>query len=156
MLMKIHLKHNERRKTCGSVILEGLITSSIVGTMGCGLIGSFSYGFMAMQMVRENQRATQIILEKVETLRLYSWDQVLTPNFIPATFDEVFDPQSSGTQTIMYQGTMDITTPAMGTSYASSMREFLVTVSWTSVNGEVRTRTLSTYIAKDGLQNYVY
>ena len=154
--MRINLGRRPAKAKRGSAIMEALLTSAIVGTMGGGLMGTFTYGFMAMQMVRENQRATQIILEKVETLRLYSWDQMMTPGFIPPTFQEVFDPQAEENNGVMYTGTVEIEQPSSGSSYSDNLRELVVTVTWTSVNKAQRSRTLATYIAKDGLQNYVY
>lgn len=153
--MRVTLGSPAKRGSRGSAIMEALMTSAIVGTMGGGLIGTFTYGFMAMQMVRENQRATQIILEKVETLRLYSWDQVMAPGFIPPTFTAVFDPQADE-DGMTYSGSVEITEPSSGSAYGGNLRELVVTVTWTSVNKAQRTRTLATYIAKDGLQNYVY
>ncbi len=73
---------------------------ALLGVMASGIFGSFRYGFFALQLVRENQRATQILLEKVETLRLYSWDQVNTPGFIPTNLPtEYYDPQAPTGQT---------------------------------------------------------
>ena len=141
----------------GSVIVEALMSVAIIGITGGGLLSSFGYGFMAMQMVRENQRATQIILEKVETVRLYSWDQLMTPNFVPPEFAEAFDPQAApGAQGTTFNGTVTITNAASGTSYNSNLREIIITVTWNSINNQQRSRKLSTLVAKDGLQNYVY
>lgn len=145
------------RALSGSAIVEALMSVSIIGITGGGLISSFGYGFMAMQMVRENQRATQIILEKVETVRLYSWDQLMTPNFVPPTFSEAFDPQAApGGQGTTFNGSLTIVDADPNTSYSSNLREVQITVTWTSINKTTRSRTLSTLVAKDGLQNYVY
>ena len=40
--------------------------------------------------MRENLRATQILQERMEPIRLYNWDQINTANFIPASFTEAF------------------------------------------------------------------
>jgi len=129
---------------------------ALLGIMASGILGSFRYGFFTLQLLRENQRATQILLEKVETLRLYSWDQVNSNGFIPATFTDVYDPQgTTGTKGTSYTGTLAIANCPLGNSYASNLRQLTVTLRWTT--GTVpHTRTLSTYIAKDGIQNYVY
>ena len=102
--------------------------------MASGVFGSFRYGFFTLQLLRENQRATQILLEKVETLRLYRWDQVNSTNgFIPATFTEVYDPQgATGAQGVTYNGTLAIANCAVGTSYATNMRQLTVTLNWTT------------------------
>ena len=65
---------------------EVVIATAIIGIMAGGIITSFNYGFLTMQRVRENQRATQIMLEYAETIRLYNWDQVNDPTFISRNF----------------------------------------------------------------------
>jgi type II secretory pathway pseudopilin PulG len=132
------------------------MATAIIGIMAGGIMSSFTYGFSAMRMVRENQRATQIILEKVESIRLYRWEQVNTPGFIPATFNDVYDPQAdTNSQGVTYYGTVLVTNASLGTTYAPKVREVTVTLQWTNCN-LARFRTLSTLIAEDGIQNYVY
>jgi hypothetical protein len=125
--------------------------------VGGSLLGCFSYGFFAMQMARENQRATQIVLEKVETIRLYNWDEVTSIGFIPTTFTDVYDPQApAASKGVTYNGTVTITNFPDAVSYSSNMRQFTVNLTWTNRQQLVRSRSLTTWVAKDGLQNYVY
>jgi type II secretory pathway pseudopilin PulG len=144
------------RSEKGFSLVDVVMAIALLGVMAGGILGSFRYGFLALQLVRENQRATQILLEKVETVRLYNWDQVTKTGFIPATFTDVYDPQggtnSSGTT---YAGTLAIANCPSGPGYFSNMRLLTITLSWTT-RAIPHTRTLSTYIAQDGLQNYVY
>jgi hypothetical protein len=108
-----------------------------------------------MRMARENLRATQIILEKVETIRLYSWDQINTAGFIPATFTQVYDSTRTNAAGLTYNGTMTITAAPITNSYKDDLRMLTVNLSWTT--GYIpRTRQFSTFIARDGLQNYTY
>jgi hypothetical protein len=104
------------------------------------------------------------MLEKVETLRLYNWDQVNSNGFIPTNFTDVYDPQaSSGRQGVTYTGTLtiaDFTNATSGSvstppSYSTNMRQVTLTVNWNTRNIN-RSRSLTTYIARDGMQNYVY
>jgi type II secretory pathway pseudopilin PulG len=138
-------------------LVDVIMAIALLGVMASGIFGSFRYGFFTLQLARENQRATQILLEKVETLRLYSWDQVNTSNFIPASLPpEYYDPQgASGSQGTVFNGTVTVANCPLGVSYAANMRLVTVTLAWTTGNIP-RTRSLTTYIAKDGLQNYVY
>lgn len=141
----------------GLTLVDVVMAVALLGVMASGVFGSFRYGFFTLQLLRENQRATQILLEKVETLRLYRWDQVTSTNgFIPATFTEVYDPQgTTGAKGVTYNGTLAIANCAASTSYAANMRQLTVTLDWTT--GTIpHTRSLTTYIAKDGIQNYVY
>ncbi len=136
-------------------MIEVTIGMGVIGTTCAALLTGITSGFFTMRMARENLRATQIILEKVETIRLYSWDQINTPGFIPATFTQVYDPTRTNSAGLTYNGTMTITTPAISNSYKDDLRMLTVNLSWTT--GSIpRTRQFSTFIARDGLQNYTY
>src|SRR2546423_623179 len=126
-------------KQSGITLVDVIVATGIISIMSLGVIGSMSYGFFVMQMARENQRATQILLEKVETMRLYSWDQVNSNGFIPASFSEVYDPQASfGQQGVTYSGTLTIDAFTNATSgsvstpptYATNMRQVTLTLNW--------------------------
>ena len=149
--------HCVKKAENGLTLVDVIMAIALLGVMASGIFGSFRYGFFTLQLVRENQRATQILLEKVETLRLYSWDQVNTPGFIPATLPpEVYDPQAAASaQGAIYIGTVIVTNYPLSASYATGMRQVTVTLNWNTRNIP-HTRSITTYIAKDGLQNYVY
>jgi type II secretory pathway pseudopilin PulG len=145
-----------KRLSSGITLVDTVIATAIVAVMAGGVICSLSYGFLTMGRIRENQRATQLLLETVETLRLYNWDQVNSNNFIPPTFTGVYDPQSgAGKQGITYYGTITKTNPLTGTSYNTNLMQITVTLNWSSRNLS-HSRSLATFIARDGLQNYVY
>jgi len=136
-------------------MIEVTLGMGVIGTTCAALLTGITTGFFSMRMARENLRATQIILEKVETIRLYSWDQINTAGFIPATFTQVYDPTRPNATGLTYNGTMTITTPAISNSYKDDLRMLTVNLSWTT--GSIpRTRQFSTFIARDGLQNYTY
>ena len=141
-------------------LIEVVLATGIISITGAGVIGSVNYGLYIMRMARENQRATQVMLEKLEAIRLYNWTQVTNPGFIPTTFTAPYDPTGGpNAQGTTYYGTMSITAPAFtGSSpnYAASIRQFNVTLSWTNNGGLTHTRSLSTYVAQNGIQNYVY
>jgi hypothetical protein len=137
-------------------LVDVVMAVAMLGIMASGIFGSFRYGFFTLQLVRENQRATQVLLEKVETIRLYSWDQVNTSGFIPDTFTDVYDPQASGgTQGVTYSGTVTVAPCSLSSGYAAHLVQLTVTLSW--VTRDIpHTRSLTTYIARDGIQNYVF
>src|SRR5690349_20288463 len=144
-------KHSES----GATLAEVLMAVGVLGIAIAGILASVFAGFFVIDRVRENQRATQIILEKVETIRLYSWSQVKSNGFIPTTFSEPFDPQATqGSKGITYRGNFEIAPFPHSSSYSTNMRQITVTLRWTSKRNLQRTRSFVTYIAKDGLQNY--
>ena len=145
-----------KRLQSGITLVDVCLALGILGIMSAGAIGSLRYGLFTMQLARENQRATQIALAKVETIRIYNWNQVTNGTFIPRTFTEVYDPTApANAQGAVYSGTLSITNFPLNTSIAANMREMIVTLNWTT-RTVAHTRTVTTYIAKDGMQNYVY
>ena len=152
--MKIDLA---RKSQAGASMTEVVIAAALLTLMVAGIFNSFGYGFFASQLARENQRATQIILEKVETLRLYRWDQVTSNGFIPSSFTETYDPQAApNAQGVTYSGTVTISPTPWICSYSDKMRQVDVTLTWSTAGRLPHTRSLTTFVSKDGLQNYVY
>ncbi|HMP82189.1 MAG TPA: hypothetical protein PKA41_05715 [Verrucomicrobiota bacterium] len=136
--------------------MELVVCGTILAITVIGVMGAFAGGFRTINMARENQRATQVMLEKAETIRLYNWDQVNTAGFIPSTFTNVYDPQAPvGKQGCTYYGTVTVGPFPSHTSYAPNIRLLTITLDW-QTDGVSRSRKFVTLIAKDGLQNYVY
>jgi len=136
------------------------MATGIIAITGAGVIGSINYGLCIMRIARENQRATQVMLEKLEAIRLYNWSEVTNNNFIPSTFTAAYDPTgTTNSQGTTYYGSMSVTVPAFtGTSpnYANNIRQFNVSLTWTNAGGISHKRGLSTYVAQNGMQNYVW
>lgn len=147
-------------------LLEVLVGMVIMIIAVVSLYAGISTSVSLTKAAREDLRATQIMLERMEGLRLYNWDQLVHSNMIPSSFTASYYPlatsgQSSG---ITYAGTLAISNAVLkpAASYASNMRAITVTVFWTNFYGAdmteklVRSRTMTTYTARDGIQNYVF
>jgi len=124
------------------------------------LYAGITYGMSVTEVTRENLRATQLILEKFETIRLYTWDQLNGSNnfVIPTGFTNSYavDPTTGKGSGVLYSGTMTLQdAPLNGASYSSDMKLVTVTLNWTCA-GIPRTRTMQTLVARQGLQQYVY
>lgn len=115
-----------------------------------------SQGFSVIGLARENLRATQILQEKMETIWLYTWSQINSNGFVPATFQAQFYPAGAQAgQGITYKGTVKVTEPPVAESYRDNLKMVVVTVQWTS--GSVnRQRQMSTLVSQYGLHNYIY
>ena len=139
----------------GFSILELVVAMAIIGMLVLAVYGAITSGMGTMRMARENLRATQILLEKMEGLRLYNWGQ-MTPGFVPTQFIANYDVSSSATNTgILYYGTVTIAPADTGTTYANDMRQVTVRLQWKT--GAInRTREMSTYVCRSGVQNYIY
>jgi prepilin-type N-terminal cleavage/methylation domain-containing protein len=143
-----------RRHQAGVSLIEALVAMAIFGITFFSVYGGISLGFSIIGSARENLRATQIMVEKMETIRLYSWYQLNTSGFIPATFTEKYKP-NDGDDGLSYQGRMTIAAGPSGRTYSADMRRISVSLSWNS-GGRTNTRSMTTYVTKHGLQNYIY
>src|SRR4029434_4025566 len=94
------------------------------------------------KLSRENLRATQIMLERLEGVRLYNWNQLCYSNMIPTTFTTFYYPSVTNGQSrgITYQGTMSVGAVGLNPSatYADKMRAITVALYWTNANGKAR------------------
>ena len=125
-----------------------------MGIVFVALYAGMATGFQSVRAARENLRATQILLEKFETLRLYNWDQITTTGFVPDSFTNYFAPSQSS-QGIAYVGRVTIS-PNMPIleAYSNDMRMVVITLSWTQGNRPL-SRTFTNFVARYGLQNYI-
>ena len=129
---------------------------AILGVSVGALLTGVSSGLLTMQMARENVRATQILVEKTETLRLYSWDQLMTTNFILTSFTEKYDPlTTNGGVGAIFTGTVTIASAPMTTAYSDEMKQVTISLNW-KTGGINRNRSFTTFVARNGLQNYIY
>jgi prepilin-type N-terminal cleavage/methylation domain-containing protein len=156
-----------RRKNEAFSMLEVLVAVAISAVIFAALYRGISATFGMLQTVRENLRATQIMVSRLEGVRLCAWDegQLFSTNVVPPTFSDTFYPLGMGGNTnsgAKYYGTMTVQkNPSMSpsSSYGTNMALVTVSISWTNNNSGrkiAHTRTMSTYVAKYGIQNYVY
>jgi type II secretory pathway pseudopilin PulG len=137
----------------GFSLLEASIGMAVVGIVCVSLYSGLTSGLSTVRMSRENERATQIMTEKLDTIRLYSWEKITTPDFIPQTFSKVYDANTREGTT--YAGSVTIGKVPMETPYSGNMRQVTVTLEW-KTGALARRRSMTTMVAKDGMQNYIY
>ncbi len=132
-----------------------MVSVGVIGILFISLYAAFSASFTVIRVARENLRATQILVQKTETLRLYTWDQLRNPAYFPPTFST-----NSAALGVTYYGTATLTTPTnLGTpSYLTNMRTVTLSLRWTNGIGSPKPhlRELQTQSARWGLQNYVF
>jgi type II secretory pathway pseudopilin PulG len=150
--MKLRYSANPQAAT---TLVEVVAAVAIIAVSAAGLMGALANGFFSVQLTRENQRATQILIERAEMARLYNWDQVITPGFVLTNFVATYDPQAPDGGGLEYTGRVEVASFPFSANYATNMRELTVTLNW-QTKGINRTRSLTTLIGRDGLQNYVY
>jgi hypothetical protein len=136
--------------------MEALFGVVVMGIVFVALYAGMATGFQSVRAARENLRATQMLLEKFETVRLYNWDQINTPGFIPTAFTNYFAPNQTS-KGIQYLGRVTISTnmPAgMTEPYRADMRMVAISLTWTS-GAHTQSRTFTNFVARYGLQNYI-
>jgi type II secretory pathway pseudopilin PulG len=139
-------------------LIEALVGFAVTAVALVSLYAGITYGIGLTQVTRENLRATQLMLEKFETVRLYTWDQINGTNgfVIPVSFTNAYAVDTTGKASgVVYTGSMTIVDAPLGTTYSSDLKLVTVTLNWISA-GVPRTRTMQTFIARQGLQQYVY
>jgi prepilin-type N-terminal cleavage/methylation domain-containing protein len=140
-------------------LIEVAMTTAIVGVIFAGFYAGIGSGFAMISLSRENIRANQILLEKMETVRLYSWEQISSNGYVPSAFTSPFYPpvpgQTNVSTGVTYYGTLTITDPPLSVNYSNNLKLVSVSVTWTNANIE-RTRSMETMVSEFGMQTYVY
>lgn len=143
----------------GFTLAEIMVGCALLAVMVVSLYGGISFGFASVNMARQNLRATQIALEKMEITRMYSWEQINSNGFVPLNFTAPFFPTyGGGTNSdggLTYYGTTIITNVNRHPAYSNDMREVRVTLTWTNKNVR-QSLEMSTYLSQYGMQRYIY
>lgn len=137
-------------------ILECAIGMMVCGIVMVSLYAGMSQGFKITQISRENLRATQVMIERLESIRLNTFDQLDTPGFVPtgAIAEPYYAVSPTNNGGFNYSVTVSISNAPFTASYSDDLRLVNVKVDWTS-GGVLRTREMRGLIARNGLQAYV-
>jgi type II secretory pathway pseudopilin PulG len=162
MRVNIAKPSRRNRREAGVTLIEALVSMAVFGVSFTALYGGISMGFAVIGTARENLRATQVMVEKVETLRLYTFAQINTPGFIPTTFTDSLYPETSDgdgnteeSHGLVYHGKVIISDGPGNRSYNPYLKRVTITVNWRTGN-RTYNRSMSTLVTRHGLQKYVY
>lgn len=140
-----------------------MVSVFLIALCIAGLYLGIGQGYTFTQENCQNMRATQIVGEKMETVRLYTWDQVTNNGFIPTKFTNYFYPSgdSNGNKGISFVGTLTITNSGLSEAYADDIRKVTVSITWQSgsnltTSSAKHQLNATTFVARYGIQNYVY
>lgn len=150
---------DRRSSGAGFTLAEALIATAVVGISFISLYSGLVQGDKIIGASQQNLRATQIMQQQAETLRLYTWDQLTNNGYIPTSSTYFFYPatmtnQTVGTGTTFYESLM-IANSGLTEGYNNDLRQAIITVTWTSDSG-THTRQMTTMISHYGMQNYIY
>ncbi|MBI3850607.1 MAG: prepilin-type N-terminal cleavage/methylation domain-containing protein [Verrucomicrobia bacterium] len=148
-------------------LVEVMVGVLVLGIVLISLYAGFGSGFLVMQVTRENLRATQILMQRMETIRLYTWAQLHDTNYFPLTFIESYGP-TAGTNSTVYTGKVinaagnvavpgppDAVSSGLPDAYRTNIALVRIQITWPS-SGTLRTREMQTYVARSGIQRYIY
>jgi prepilin-type N-terminal cleavage/methylation domain-containing protein len=140
-------------------LAEVLIAVAIMSIGFVSLYAGITFCFSVTRFERENLRATQVILQRMEGIRLFSWEQLTNTTLNPTTFQERYLPLAGAIAAsgAVYTGRVEVASVILdpAATYSANMKKVTVSVDWVS-GKTLRTRRVSTYVAKDGMQNYIY
>ena len=153
--MRVTSTRHARRSPAAAAftLIEVLTAIGIVGIVSVSLYAGLAMSFEAVQNSRLELRATHILTEKLEAVRLFNWEQVNTPGFIPKNFTERFDPTNK--LSVLYTGQVSLTNAAVSSAYNGTMWKVVANVTWNGTHGK-HTKQMETFISQYGIQNYLY
>src|SRR5438270_13786542 len=134
ILMRIRFATSTSRLRASSAftLVEALVGFAVAAFAMVSLYAGITYGVSLTEVTRENLRATQLILEKFETIRLYNWDQINGSNnfVIPVKFTNSYavNPVTGQGSGVTYTGSMRITDAPGGASYSKDLKLVTVTL----------------------------
>src|SRR2546427_3987985 len=147
-------------RSAAFTLTEALVSMAVAGTMFVALYAGMASSTFAVRLARENLRATQVMLEKMEVMRLLTWDQITSSNILPSTFTAPYYPTTGATNQstngVVYRGTIQVQNfSPTNKVYSTNIKRITVNVNWSS-GSLPRSRTLTTYVARYGIENYIF
>ncbi|MBW8864005.1 MAG: hypothetical protein JF609_03595 [Verrucomicrobia bacterium] len=141
--------------------MELICAVAVAAIMISVLFRTFTTGFSILKVTREDLRATQILLQKTEAFRLFTWPELTN---CPTSFTEYYYPAgtTNGSAGTLYYGTIN----PIGTAtnipdtapYKANVHLITITVSWTndfSGHQVGHTRMMQTMNAFGGMESYL-
>src|SRR5215813_818461 len=80
------------RQTSGFTLIETVVATLLAGIMLPTLFAGLASGFSIVKVTRENLRATQVIMQRMEAIRLAPYKTLQDPAAYPASFTEYYSP----------------------------------------------------------------
>ena len=132
----------------GYSLVEVMVATWLLTFVVVSLYAAFSFGFSTIKLSQEDLRANQILLQKLETLRVYDWSKI-TSGYIPTNFTASFSTNGG----VTYEGTIAIDPAPVTESYSNTLRQVTVSLSWVST-GVPRNRSMTSMVSQNGIQTY--
>jgi hypothetical protein len=164
--MKIAANTNQcdNRTSAAFTITEAVVAAGLFAIVFLAAYWGIVQGDKLIENTRENERATQILLDKAEVLRLYTWDELTNIAFTPLSFSESYNASGTtnnngavtdGNEALTYYGSVTIGSAPLTETYSNDMRLLTFQLNWTN-NYLNHQRQFTTLVSRYGEHNYIY
>jgi type II secretory pathway pseudopilin PulG len=161
--MVTRFEQNQRpRSSAAFTLVEIVVGLGLLGIMMAAFFTALASGFSIVNAARQDLRATQIVTQKTEDVRLCTWAQLQS---LPTNFQDYYYSAGavSNTPSVTYYGTISVGPPTTcitnTVSYYSNIDLVTINLVWTNNFGGhsiVENRSMQTLVAYHGLVNYIY
>jgi prepilin-type N-terminal cleavage/methylation domain-containing protein len=141
-------------------LVEVIVAAAILGILMIVFFAGYAQGYFELNTSREDLRATQILTQKAETIRLCTWTNLLS---LPTTFVDYYtDSSATNGQVATYYGTISVSAPtniSSAATYYDDIKLVTIGVTWTNYLRErpvAHYRQIQTMAAKNGMVNYLF
>jgi hypothetical protein len=135
-----------------------MIGMAMFGVCFAALLTGMTTTVSMTEASRHETRASQILTEKLDTIRLYSWAQITTPGYIAPTFiatQFATNGIPGARPGIIYTGRVTIADAPISEAYKTRLKLVTIEVSWVSGHRPVSSQ-MSSFISEYGMQSYIY
>ena len=155
------IKRNTARgdSASGFTLIETIVATMLAGIMLPTLYAGLAAGFSMVQVTRENLRATQVLVQRMEAIRIVPFKTIAAA--FPTNVTEYYNPggQTNGSGGPVYTVTYNcapipVVSGGLPPTYRSNMFLITATASWNSGKAQ-RSRSMQSYVARYGVQRYV-
>lgn len=133
-------------------LIEVLVASALTGGLVVVLYAAMAGAVPMVESFQDNARVTQILSDKLDTIRLYNWDQ-LTGGAVQTNFVLGVNPHDTNSRPY-YTGAVEIVQAPIAESYRSNLLQVTVTMRWVT-GSRPQSQSMMTYVAKYGMQSYI-
>ncbi len=143
----------------GFTLVEAIVATLVAAVVLPAFYASLAAGFASMKAAREDLRATQVILQRMEAIRLSPYKTLQDPAAYPAKSTEYYSEsgKTNGAGGTAYTISYSWAAPGstyFSPSYRSNVLLVTVAASWNQGNVQ-HSRSMQTYVARYGIQRYV-
>ena len=160
----MRIEQNNPKRFCAASafsMAETIVAVAVFAIMFASFFGGLSLSLSTVQSARETVRATQIMSEQMDTLRLKRWDQIdqlNNTNYYP-TFNLISsNVPNAGSAGLTYRARVSVIPGNAfinnGESYRTNVKQVTIRLTWQSRNLEHKTE-MTTFFSQNGMQTYI-